>query len=83
MEAQMVSINLDGAVVEHTPRDREVVGSNPASCWALFSSLFSLYGISLSIYQGLSIIRSLTEVQNYWFSLKNVSLAVQLDAKQA
>ena len=25
--------------VEHTPHDREVVGSNPAGCWAFFSSL--------------------------------------------
>ena len=27
--------------VEHTPRDREVVDSNPAGCWAFFSSLSS------------------------------------------
>ena len=30
-----------GAVVEHTPRDKDVIGLNPAGCWAfLFSSLF-------------------------------------------
>ena len=35
--------------VEHTPRDREVMGSNPAGCWAFFSTLsFSEY---LSIHQ--------------------------------
>ena len=28
-------------VVEHTPRDREVVGSNPAGCWASFFSSLS------------------------------------------
>ena len=43
--------------VEHTPRDREVAGSNPAGCWALFFSLF--YRIS-----GVSLIRFLVVVQH-------------------
>ena len=33
-------------VVEHTPRGREVVGSNSAGCWAFFSSLsYQKYGL--------------------------------------
>ena len=29
-----------GTAVEHTPRDKDVMGLNPAGCWAfLFSSL--------------------------------------------
>ena len=31
--------------VERRPRNREVVGSNPARCWAFFSSLFSQWCI--------------------------------------
>ena len=30
-----------GTSVEHTPRDRVVVGSNPAGCWAFFFSSLS------------------------------------------
>ena len=29
------------AVVEHTPCDKETVGSNPAGCWASFFSSLS------------------------------------------
>ena len=43
-------------VVEHMTRDRKIVGSNPAGCWA---SSF-LYLIS-----GVSLIRSNMEVQHY------------------
>ena len=32
--------NKNRAAVEHTPHDKEVVGSNPAGCWAFF--LFSI-----------------------------------------
>ena len=54
--------------VEHTPQDREVVGSNTAG-WRLFSLLhLSLY-LPLSV-SGVSLIRSLAEVQHYWFSWK-------------
>ena len=44
--------------------DGEVVGSNPARCWA-FSLLYLLSSASL--------LRSLMEVQHYWFSLKMLS----------
>ena len=35
--------------VVHTPRDREVVDSNPAGCWAFFSSLS--FSVSFCIFQ--------------------------------
>ena len=41
-------------VVEHTPRDLEVVGLNPTGCWAFYSSF-----LLLSFTSGVSIIRSL------------------------
>ena len=53
--------------VEHTLRDREVVGSNHTRCWAFFSSLSFSVSVSLSI-SDVSLIRSLTEVHYYWFS---------------
>ena len=34
-------------VVELTPHNREVVGSNPARCWAFLSLLYSLSTVSL------------------------------------
>ena len=39
--AEIVKSSGCSTAVEHTPRDREVVGLNPAGCWAFFSSLFS------------------------------------------
>ena len=33
-------------MVEHMPHDREVVGSNPASCWAFFL-LYPISGASV------------------------------------
>ena len=50
--------------VDHTPRDREVLGSNPAEC-RNFSSI--LYPINVA-----SLIRSLTEVLHYCFTFKNM-----------
>ena len=67
--------------VEHTIRDREVVGSNPARCWAFFNTLSFYVFLSLSI-SGVSLIRSFTEVQHSDF-LRNNCIAVQLEAKQA
>ena len=52
--------------VEHMPRTREVVGSNSVGCWA-----FSL----LYLISSASSIRSLMEVQHYWFSFKMFSHA--------
>ena len=53
--------------VEHTPRDKEVVGSNPAGCWAFFSLLFRFpFSVSLSLsISGVSLIRSLIKVHHY------------------
>ena len=53
-------------VVEHRPHKREVVGSNPAGCRA-FSLLYPISSASL--------IRSLMEIQHYWFSFKMLSHA--------
>ena len=50
--------------VEHTPREHDVLGSNPAGCWGfplLFLSLYSSLSLSIS---GVSLIRSLTEAQH-------------------
>ena len=54
--------------VEHTPRYREAMGSNPAGCWAFFLFSFFLW-ITQSI-SGVSLIRSLTEVHHNWLSWK-------------
>ena len=62
-ESQLhVSCDLPGlsaSVVEHKPRNLEVMGSNPAGRWAFSSSsyLFPLY-----VSSGVSLIRSLKEV---------------------
>ena len=53
-----------GTVEEHTPRDREVMGSNPARCWAFFFSSLS--------YQWCVPNQVLTDVQHYWFPGKNM-----------
>ena len=56
------------AAVEHTPRNLEVVGLNPARCCAFFLFFFSLplstslYLCLLSFTNEVSIIRSLKEV---------------------
>ena len=50
--------------VECTLCYREVVGSNPTGCWAIF--LFSIHSVVRPSF------RSLKEIQNYWFSDKNV-----------
>ena len=50
--------------------------------WVQIPGFFSSISFSVSI-SGVSLIRSLTEVHHYWFSWKNVCLAVQLEAKQA
>ena len=46
--------------IEHMPRDREVVGSNPDGCWAFFSLLFLSLYLSLSI-SGVCLIRITTD----------------------
>ena len=51
-------------VVEHTPHNRDILGSDPARCWAFFSSL-SIRSVSL--------IRSLVEAQHNRFSYKKYS----------
>ena len=48
------------AAVEHTPHDRHVLGSKPSGCKAFYSFLYPISSASL--------IWSLTEVQDYWFS---------------
>ena len=50
--------------IEHTPRDREVLGSNSAECRAFSSILYPISSVSL--------FRSLTEVQHYCFTFKNM-----------
>ena len=60
-------------VVEHTPYDREIVGSNPAMCWAF--SLLYLISSALLIqvpHGGATLLIFL-----------KICLAVQLEANQA
>ena len=52
------------SAVEHTPRDRKVMGLNPAVCWAFLSLLFLSLYLSLSI-SGVSLIKPLTEVHHH------------------
>ena len=59
--------------VERTPHIKEVVGSNPARCWALFSPLFSHYCVLNSGHS--------RRYNTSDFPIK-ISLAVQLEAKQ-
>ena len=55
--------------VEHTPWNLEVVGSNPAGCWAFCSSF---YLILFSFTSGVSLIKSLKEVQLYLSVAKEI-----------
>ena len=41
------NLAFERAAVESTPREREVVGSNPAACWDFFSLLFLCLYLSL------------------------------------
>ena len=52
--------------VEHMPRDREVMSSNPTGCWA-----FSFLCLISSAF----LIWSLMQVQHYWLSFKMLSHA--------
>ena len=73
-------------VVEHTPRNMEVVGSNPAGCWA-FSSSFDLFSLTLpdflSFTSGVSLIRSLYNCVLWKKKKKNGCLSELPGAKQA
>ena len=68
--------------VEHTPQDREAVGSNPAVYWALFSPLSLSVSLSLYQYCVLNVVPQGGATLPI-FQEKNRCLYVQLEAKQA
>ena len=55
-------------VVAHQTTDREVPGLIPAAAGSWAFSLSSLSSLSYVSIIGASLIRSLVEVQHYWFS---------------